>query len=89
MLKIWGTYLYRVAMTWLHSTVSSPNSYGIKHLQLVLGWSMGAEQTYEWAVRFSNMVKRALHFAGTAKTTDLGNLVLMHLTSFGGIQRNC
>jgi homoserine O-acetyltransferase len=35
----------------------------------VLGWSMGAEQTYEWAVRFPDMVKRALPFAGTAKTT--------------------
>ena len=26
--------------------------YGIKRLELVLGWSMGAEQTYEWAVRY-------------------------------------
>jgi homoserine O-acetyltransferase len=43
--------------------------YGIRHLQLVLGWSIGAEQTYEWAVRFADMVKRALPFAGTAKTT--------------------
>ena len=43
--------------------------YGISELELVLGWSMGAEQTYEWAVRFPNMVKRALPFAGTAKTT--------------------
>ncbi len=25
--------------------------FGISELQLVLGWSMGAEQTYEWAVR--------------------------------------
>lgn len=34
--------------------------FGIKRLELVLGWSMGAEQTYEWAVRFPDMVKRAL-----------------------------
>ena len=34
--------------------------YGIQRLELVLGWSMGAEQTYEWAVRFPDMVKRAL-----------------------------
>jgi homoserine O-acetyltransferase/O-succinyltransferase len=26
--------------------------FGINELQLVLGWSMGAEQTYEWAVRY-------------------------------------
>ena len=43
--------------------------YGIERLELVLGWSMGAEQTYEWAVRHPDMVKRALPFAGTAKTT--------------------
>jgi pimeloyl-ACP methyl ester carboxylesterase len=43
--------------------------YGIQRLELVLGWSMGAEQTYEWAVRYPDMVKRALPFAGTAKTT--------------------
>jgi len=35
----------------------------------VLGWSMGAEQTYEWAVRYPDMVLRAIPFAGTAKTT--------------------
>lgn len=43
--------------------------FGISELQLVTGWSMGAEQTYEWAVRFPDMVKRAAPFAGTAKTT--------------------
>jgi homoserine O-acetyltransferase len=42
---------------------------GIGELQLVLGWSMGAEQTYEWAVRYPDLVKRAAPFAGTAKTT--------------------
>jgi homoserine O-acetyltransferase len=43
--------------------------FEIARFELVLGWSMGAEQTYEWAVRFPDMVKRALPFAGTAKTT--------------------
>jgi homoserine O-acetyltransferase len=43
--------------------------FGIERLELVLGWSMGAEQTYEWAVRYPEMVRRALPFAGTAKTT--------------------
>ena len=43
--------------------------FEIERLELVLGWSMGAEQTYEWAVRFPDVVKRALPFAGTAKTT--------------------
>jgi len=43
--------------------------FGIEELQLVLGWSMGAQQTYEWAVRYPDMVKRTAPFAGTATTT--------------------
>jgi homoserine O-acetyltransferase len=43
--------------------------FGIRELQLVTGGSMGAEQTWEWAVRYPEMVKRAAPIAGTAKTT--------------------
>ena len=43
--------------------------FGIERLELVTGGSMGAEQTYEWAVRFPAMVKRAAPIAGTARTT--------------------
>jgi len=43
--------------------------FGIETLELVVGGSMGAEQTYEWAVRFPDMVKRAAPIAGTARTT--------------------
>ncbi|MFZ5555674.1 MAG: alpha/beta fold hydrolase [Pseudomonadota bacterium] len=43
--------------------------FGIDQLQLVLGWSMGAQQTYEWAVRHPEMVKRAAPIAGTARCT--------------------
>lgn len=43
--------------------------FGIQELQLVTGWSMGAQQTYEWAIRFPGMVKRAAPIAGTAKCT--------------------
>jgi len=42
---------------------------GVKHLQLVTGWSMGAQQTYEWAVRYPKMVERAAPISGVAKTT--------------------
>jgi homoserine O-acetyltransferase len=42
--------------------------FGIEKLHAVLGWSMGAQQTYEWAVRFPEMVPRAAAFAGTART---------------------
>ena len=43
--------------------------FGITQLALVTGGSMGAQQTYEWAVRYPDMVKRAAPIAGTAKNT--------------------
>lgn len=43
--------------------------YGIEQLALVVGGSMGAQQTYEWAVRFPDKVRRAAPIAGTAKNT--------------------
>lgn len=44
--------------------------FGLTSLALVVGDSMGAQQTYEWAVRYPEMVKRAAPIAGTAKNTD-------------------
>jgi len=44
--------------------------YGLKSLALVVGGSMGAQQTYEWAVRYPDFVKRAAPIAGTAKNTE-------------------
>ena len=38
-------------------------------LALVVGGSMGAQQTYEWAVRYPDMVRRAAPIAGTARNT--------------------
>lgn len=43
--------------------------FGIAKLALVAGGSMGAQQTYEWAVRYPDMVQRAAPIAGTAKNT--------------------
>jgi homoserine O-acetyltransferase len=42
---------------------------GVESLALVTGASMGAQQTYEWAVRFPEKVKRAAPIAGTAQVT--------------------
>lgn len=42
---------------------------GIRKLALVVGGSMGAQQTYEWAVRYPDMVERAAPIAGTAQNT--------------------
>jgi len=43
--------------------------FGIERLALVVGGSMGAQQTYEWAVRFPDRVQRAAPIAGTAQIT--------------------
>lgn len=43
--------------------------FGVERIALVCGGSMGAQQTYEWAVRFPDMVRRAAAIAGTARTT--------------------
>ena len=50
--------------------------FGISELQLVLGGSMGAQQTYEWAVRFPDMVRRAAPIAGTARATAHNRLLV-------------
>ncbi|MCB1985637.1 MAG: alpha/beta fold hydrolase [Burkholderiales bacterium] len=43
--------------------------FGIDFLALIVGGSMGAQQTYEWAARYPDMVKRAAPIAGTAQVT--------------------
>lgn len=49
-------------------------SLGVKRLELVLGWSMGAQQTYEWAVRYPEFVERIVPIAGTARTSPSNRL---------------
>lgn len=44
--------------------------FGLNSLALVVGGSMGAQQTYEWAVRYPDFVKRAAPIAGTARNTE-------------------
>lgn len=43
--------------------------FGIERLQLVVGGSMGAQQTWEWLVRFPDKVVRGAAIAGTAQNT--------------------
>ena len=43
--------------------------FGIERLELVMGVSMGAPQTYEWTVRYPEIVKRAAPIAGTRHGT--------------------
>jgi homoserine O-acetyltransferase len=62
--------------------------FGIEQLQLVVGGSMGAQQTYEWAVRFPGKVLRAAPIAGTAQNTPhdylFGKALMEAITSDPG-----
>jgi len=50
--------------------------FGIEKLELVLGASMGAQQTCEWAVRFPAAVQRAAPIAGLSKVTPHNRLLV-------------
>lgn len=53
--------------------------FGIERLALVVGGSMGAQQTYEWAVRFPDKVLRAAPIAGTARNTPDDYLIAEYM----------
>ncbi|KAI4745355.1 homoserine O-acetyltransferase [Aureobasidium sp. EXF-12298] len=42
---------------------------GITHAFAVLGWSMGAGQTYQWATQFPEFMDKIAPFCGSAKTS--------------------
>ena len=43
--------------------------FGIERIALVTGWSMGAQQTFQWGCLFPEMVQRILPICGSAKTS--------------------
>jgi homoserine O-acetyltransferase len=43
--------------------------FGIRRVALVTGYSMGAQQAYQWAISHPEMVERIAPWCGTAKTT--------------------
>lgn len=49
---------------------------GVKHARAVLGWSMGAGQTYQWATQFPDFMDLIVPFCGAAKTS-LHNQVML------------
>jgi len=42
---------------------------GIKHARAVVGWSMGAGQTYQWATQYPEFMDLVVPFCGSAKTS--------------------
>ncbi|CAM5732499.1 Homoserine O-acetyltransferase [Streptomyces alboniger] len=43
--------------------------FGIEKIALVTGWSMGAGQTFQWAVSYPEMVERIAPFCGSPRTS--------------------
>ena len=43
--------------------------FGIEKIHMVVGWSMGAQQTYQWGSLYPDMVERIAPICGSAKTS--------------------
>ena len=43
--------------------------FGIERIALVVGWSMGAQQTYQWGALCPDMVERIAPICGSARTS--------------------
>src|SRR5258707_10040778 len=44
----------------------------VTHLKAVIGFSMGAQQAFQWAVSYPDFMDRAVATSGTAKRTGIG-----------------
>lgn len=53
--------------------------FAIRRIALVIGYSMGAQQAYQWAASHPTMVERIAPFCGTAKTTPHNAVFLQGL----------
>ena len=49
---------------------------GVRHAYAVLGWSMGASQTYQWGTQYPEFMDLLIPFCGSAKTS-LHNAVFL------------
>ena len=45
------------------------NLFGIEKVKLVVGWSMGGQQAYQWATQYPNMVENIAAMCAHAKTS--------------------
>jgi len=53
--------------------------FGVSRLPLIYGWSMGAQQAYQWAVSHPERVERICCLCGTARTSPHNRLFLLSL----------
>jgi homoserine O-acetyltransferase len=53
--------------------------FGVERIPLIYGWSMGAQQAYQWAVEHPELVERICCVCGTARTSPHNRLFCLSL----------
>jgi homoserine O-acetyltransferase len=53
--------------------------FGVERLPLIYGWSMGAQQAYQWAVEHPDQVERICCVCGSARTSPHNRLFCLSL----------
>ncbi|MFC3745270.1 alpha/beta fold hydrolase [Paenibacillus sp. GCM10012306] len=53
--------------------------FGISTIALVVGWSLGALQTFQWGASYPDMVQRIAPFGGTAQTRPHAQMVFANM----------
>ncbi len=53
--------------------------FGVERLPLIYGWSMGAQQAYQWAVDYPELVERICCVCGSARTSPHNRLFCLSL----------
>jgi homoserine O-acetyltransferase len=53
--------------------------FGVERIPLIYGWSMGAQQAYQWAVDHPDQVERICCVGGTARTSPHNRLFCLSL----------
>lgn len=66
-LRPWPTFTFYDNVRAQHELVTK--HLGITHARAVLGWSMGAAQTYQWATQYPDFIDLIVPFCGSAKTS--------------------
>lgn len=65
---------FRDNVTAQHRLVT--DGLGVAHARMVLGWSMGAGQTYQWLTQFPGFADLGVPFCGSAKTSPHNKVFL-------------
>lgn len=65
-IRPWPEVLFYDNVRAQHELVTK--KFGIDHARAVLGWSMGAGQTFQWATQYPDFMDLVVPFCGAAKT---------------------